>query len=75
MTTLEKFIARVEAFLVAETMAPSRFGMRACNDPRFVFELRGGRRPNTDLMDRVDAFMADHRRGRKLPDGSPRAVA
>ena len=58
LSTREKFVARVEAFLDRSEMAASRFGLLACNDPNFVLDLREGRRPNPDLMDSVDAFMA-----------------
>lgn len=60
MSTLEKFIARVEAFLARTGMAPSRFGEEACKDRCLVKDLRNGRRPNPDLMDRIDAFMRAH---------------
>lgn len=58
MSTLEKFKRRVDAFIARHEMATSRFGILACNDPNFVTDLRGGRRPNPDLMDRVDEFMS-----------------
>ena len=58
MSTREQFIRRIEAFLKSHEMAPSRFGLLACNDPLFVSDLRGGRKPNVDLMDRVDRFMS-----------------
>jgi hypothetical protein len=59
MSTLEKFKRRVEGFLSRNEMAASRFGQLACNDPNFVLDLRRGRKPNPNLMDRVDRFMAD----------------
>ena len=66
-STLARFIERVEAFLERHTMAASRFGLLACNDPNFVGDLRDGRRPNPDLMDAIDAIMVaeDETRRRK----------
>lgn len=57
LSTRARFLQRVEEFLVDHDMAPSRFGTLACSDPRFVLDLRRGRRVNPDLMDRIDDFM------------------
>lgn len=39
-------------------MAPSRFGIEACNDSGFVFGLRDGRNPGLRTVERVEAYMA-----------------
>jgi len=63
MSILQSFLDRVEAFLRRTRMAPTRFGIELCGDPSFVAELRRGRRPNVDLIDRADEFMRSYRRG------------
>ena len=40
MLTSDQFLARVEAFLVAQKMSPTALGREALKDPAFVFELR-----------------------------------
>lgn len=65
MSLLQSFIDRVEKFLTRYEMAPSQLGKLALNDPSFVLELRRGRKPNPDLIDRVDAFMREHRAAAK----------
>jgi hypothetical protein len=48
-------------------MSASAFGMKACRDPNFVADLRRGRKPNIDLCDQVQRWMAgrDRRRSSK----------
>lgn len=58
MSLLQSFRDRVEGFLSRTGMAPSRFGDEACNDRRFVFDLRDGRSPGLKTIDKVDAYMA-----------------
>lgn len=38
-------------------MPPARFGREAVRDPRFVFDLRNGREPRPQTIDRVRAFL------------------
>lgn len=57
MLTSDQFLARVEAFLVAQKMSPTALGREALKDPAFVFELRKGRKPNLDVINRVIGFM------------------
>lgn len=47
----------INRFLRSSEMRPTRFGIEAVNDPRFVFDLRNGRetRPKTAL--RVRAYI------------------
>jgi hypothetical protein len=56
------FLQQVETFLERTGMSPTAFGKAALNDPNFVFDLRCGRRPNLDLVDTIQAFMAKHDR-------------
>lgn len=72
MSLLQSFIRRVERFLVRHGLAASRFGKEAANDPNFVFDLRSGRRPNTDLIESVDNWMRAYRE-QQIDGGKKRA--
>lgn len=48
---------RVEKYLRASGMSPSRFGREAVRDPALVFDLRKGREPGERLCSRVAAFI------------------
>lgn len=58
MTEIEYFRARVESFIVATGMTPTRFGKEFAGDPRFVFQLREGREPRTAIRHRIMAALA-----------------
>ncbi|BBK44146.1 hypothetical protein STVA_41660 [Allostella vacuolata] len=63
MTTLQdQFLAEIEAYLTREGMGATQFGIRALNDPRFVFDVRRGRICSVRTVDRVRAWMADPER-------------
>ncbi len=71
MSTREKFLSDVEAFLAKTGMPPSIFGKKAVNDPAFVQRLREGIDPRKRTMDRVADFMnsnARPTRGRLRPE-------
>jgi len=40
---------------------PTRFGRDAVNDPRFVFDLRRGREPRQQTVERIVHFLDDAR--------------
>ena len=48
---------RIEKHLKETHMAPSRFGRRAVGDPRFVLDLREGRRPRARTLKRVEEYL------------------
>lgn len=50
--------AEIERFLNITKMSPTRFGMDAVNDPRFVFDLREGREPRSATMRKAVDFMS-----------------
>lgn len=52
------FLDKIEAFLKANEMSATAFGMAALNDPRFVMDLRGGRDVKMSTIERVEKFMA-----------------
>jgi hypothetical protein len=61
---IREFHERVEAYLARTGITPSRFGLMACRDQSFVFDLREGKRePRHSTIDLVDRFMAEHPNG------------
>jgi len=57
-------LPRIETYLARTAMPPSRFSREAANDPRFVFDLRNGRRPRGRTAARIHAWL-DGREGGK----------
>lgn len=57
MFTTEQFVEQVEAFLNSSSFTPTKLGREAVNDPNFVFQIRAGRRPNLESVNKVLAFM------------------
>lgn len=53
MSEIEAFKRQVEEFIVANDMTPTQFGKKFAGDPRFVFQLRDGREPRSQLRQRV----------------------
>jgi hypothetical protein len=51
-------LCRIDRYLKASAMAPTRFGRLAVNDPRLVGDLRNGREPGARVMARIEAFLA-----------------
>lgn len=57
MSISDQFIADVEAFLARTGMTATAFGKETLNDPSFVPDLRGGRKPGLGSVDKVYEFM------------------
>lgn len=51
-------LSRVERYLRKSATPPTRFGRDAVRDPRFVFDLRNGREPRPETIERVSAYLA-----------------
>lgn len=51
---------RIERYLKASGMSPTRFGRLAARDPRLVDDLRNGREPRRALARRLSAFLDAH---------------
>lgn len=51
-------LMKINRFLNEMEMAPTRFGRLAVNDPRFVHDLRNGREPRPETVERIEAFIA-----------------
>lgn len=47
----------VEKFLRTNNFSAARFGREAVRDPRFVFDLRNGREPRANTVERVRAYL------------------
>lgn len=54
MNLLEK----IEKHLKENHISATRFGRRAVGDPRFVLDLRMGRRPRRRTIERLEAYLA-----------------
>jgi hypothetical protein len=60
--SLVRLLAQIERFLKQEKMAPTRFGILACNDHGVVGRLRAGKGLNASTVDKLRAFMAANRK-------------
>lgn len=54
-----KLLDRIEMHLKQTHMSPTRFGRRAVGDPRFVLDLRDGRRPRARTLKRVEDYLGN----------------
>lgn len=59
MSSRDKFLAEIEAFLERHSMAPGRLGIDAMRDNKFVSRMRSGEGCTLDTYDKVRKFMAD----------------
>lgn len=55
-----KLLDRIEKHLKQTHMSPTRFGRRAVGDPRFVLDLRAGRRPRARTLQKVERYLSDY---------------
>lgn len=62
MPPMQDLLADIEAFLEAQSMKPTRFGVEALGDRHFVKQLRNGRRTWPETEGRVRRYMASYRR-------------
>lgn len=53
-----KLLDRIERHLKETHISATRFGRRAVGDPRFVLDLRAGRRPRRRTVERVEQYLA-----------------
>ena len=51
-------LGKIDRYLKAKSMAPTRFGREAVRDPRLVHDLRRGREPGAKMIARIEAFIA-----------------
>ena len=57
-------IWRIERFLRASAMPPTKFGRLAIGDPRLIGDLRSGRQLRAGTVARIEAFIASQERPR-----------
>lgn len=50
-------LRELEKFLRTSKISAARFGREAMGDPRFIFDLRNGREPRYQTIERVRAYM------------------
>lgn len=55
-----ELLPRIELLLARVGLSATRFGRIVVHDPRFVFDLRAGRRPRRRVHTRVHAYLAEH---------------
>ena len=55
-----ELLQNVEAYLTRAGLSPTRFGRIVVHDPRFVFDLRAGRRPRRRVHGKVTAYLVAH---------------
>lgn len=55
-----ELLEQIETYLDRTRIPPSKFGRMAVGDPRFVEDLRSGRRPRDRTRRRVLAYLSDH---------------
>lgn len=53
-----KLLDRIEHHLKESHMSATRFGRRAVGDPRFVLDLRAGRRPRRRTIEKVETYLS-----------------
>ena len=51
--TSAEFIDLINFFLIRHEISPSAFGRILFNDPTWVFQLREGRKPNLDTVNKI----------------------
>ena len=52
-----ELLTKVEDYLARAGLSPTRFGRIVLHDPRFVFDLRAGRRPRRQVHGKVTAYL------------------
>lgn len=52
-------LQKIDHYLKATAMPPTKFGRLAVRDPRLVKDLRHGREPGARMVRRIEAFLAD----------------
>ena len=63
-----KLLDRIEQHLDETHISATRFGRRAVGDPRFVIDLRMGRRPRRRTVEKVERYLRDRHQIDGLPE-------
>lgn len=60
MSTRETLLAEIDLYLSLSGMTQTRFSVSATGDRSFVTNVRNGRQPRADMIDRVRDYMREH---------------
>jgi hypothetical protein len=71
----QECLEEIEAFLVKHDVAVSRFGRSTMGDPRFVYELRAGRKIGPEVIDGLRAYMRAYRPPKRIAGNAPAVAA
>jgi phosphopantothenoylcysteine decarboxylase/phosphopantothenate--cysteine ligase len=71
----QELLTEIEAFLALTGLTPTKFGIAAVNDGHLVANLRRGNSITLKTADRVRAYMARERAGRRHAASAARPVA
>lgn len=58
MTTRERILARIEACLKKHGIHATQFGIDVAKDGNLVGDLRQGRNPRANTLDKIEAYIA-----------------
>lgn len=53
-------VMKIDRYLKATGLAPTKFGRLAVRDPRLVHDLKRGREPGPRMVARIEAYIARH---------------
>lgn len=51
---------KIDRYLRATGLPPTKFGRLAVRDPRLVHDLKRGRQPGARMIARIEAYIAGH---------------
>lgn len=61
---------KIDRYLRATGLPPTKFGRLAVNDPRLVGDLRRGRQAGPTLVAKVEAYIAQNQTGKQKGNGA-----
>jgi len=72
--TSDQILGEIREFCRATQTAESIFGCLVVNDGKLVSRLRDGAKITTGTLDKVRAYLSEHRAAQPLPQGKPSAA-
>src|SRR5258708_39193168 len=72
--TSDQILGEIREFCRATRTAESTFGRLVVNDGKLVSRLRDGARITTGTLDKVRAYLSEHRAAPPSPQGKPSAA-
>jgi hypothetical protein len=58
---MNEFLKKIEEFLASSGMSATNFGIKAMNNPTFVFDIRNGRQCLDSTKDKVLDFINNYK--------------